>query len=373
MRRDAGIELARIFAMLLIIIMHINTQGGLAEALVPMSLHYTVAWYFLCITYCAVNLFAIISGYVGACQEKFRYSRILPLWLSVVFYTILVTACFAVFRPGTVDVMDFIKAVTPASSGTYWFFSAYFAMFFLMPFMNYLLRELDEKQIKILGWTILIVFSVIPTLRHTDPWVTDRGYSTIWLMCMYMLGGSLRRLKLLERKGKRFWGCVFLICSLVAWGSKILLEYVMVMLTGELRGGGLLVSYLSPLMVLEAIAALGFFVNCRVKNQSVAKVIVAVSATAFSVYILHEQPFIKHYFIKGRFAGYAEQNVAVMVLLVLGTAAAVFGICAAIDMIRIKLFQVLHIRELSIKLCAAAEAAIQKRGILQDTNDRKQP
>lgn len=88
-------------------------------------------------------------------------------------------------------MQDFVKAATPASTGQYWFFSAYFAMSFFIPFMNYLINELDDYKIKVLGITIIIVFSIIPTLRHSDPWVTDKGYSTIWLMCLYLIGGII--------------------------------------------------------------------------------------------------------------------------------------------------------------------------------------
>lgn len=91
--RNVGIELARIAAMFLVIVMHINTQGGIFDALQPLSCNYIVEWFLLCVTYCAVDLFAIISGYVGV-NSGFRYSRILNLWLGAAFYTVTITVCF---------------------------------------------------------------------------------------------------------------------------------------------------------------------------------------------------------------------------------------------------------------------------------------
>ena len=107
--------------------------------------------------------------------------------LKVCFYTVIITIVMKIVSPESVGFMDFIKSITPASSGQYWYFSAYFALFFLTPFLNVLINELDKKRLKLLIFTIVIVFSVIPTFRHTDPFLTGKGYSCIWLVCMYLL------------------------------------------------------------------------------------------------------------------------------------------------------------------------------------------
>lgn len=351
--RDSRIELARIFAMLLVVVMHINTQGGVSEALVPMSLNYIVEWILLSVTYCAVDLFAIKSGYVGSSKENFQYSRALNLWLGVAFYTILITVGFAIFSPDSVRPIDFLKAITPASTGSYWFFSAYFAMFFFMPFMNFLLNKLDDKQIKALGITIVVIFSIVPTMRHSDPFVTDGGYSTIWLMSLYMIGGIIKRFKLLEKKSCGYYLRMFLFNWFIVWGSKILFEYVFIQLSGEAKGGGLLLSYVSPFVLMMTVAILGFFKNLKEpKRRGIRNGICSVSATTFSAYIIHEQPFIKHRFIIDRFAGYADKNVVLMLIYVLTTAIVIFGICALIDQVRIRLFKVLHAKEKSERLCS---------------------
>lgn len=358
--RNVGIELARIAAMFLVIVMHINTQGGIFDALQPLSCNYIVEWFLLCVTYCAVDLFAIISGYVGV-NSGFRYSRILNLWLGVAFYTVTITVCFAVFSPGSVGLQDFVKAVTPASTGQYWFFSAYFAMFFFIPFMNYLINELDDYRLKVLGITIIIVFSIIPTLRHTDPWVKDKGYSTIWLMCLYLIGGIIRKFDLLKRKTKLFFFPMFLVSTFITCGSKVLVESITLRLIGEVLGGGFLISYLSPFVVLQAVSLLGFFANIEVSGEKAKKAICAISATTFPVFILHEHPLIKHRFIIDRFACYADKSAILMVISVLVTAIVIFGICTMIDMIKIWLFKSLHVRDKCELICNGIAICIHKK------------
>lgn len=64
-KRNPGIELLRIFSMFLIIILHINGAGGLKLACTPLGLKYELVQLFQVCAFCAVNCFALISGYVS--------------------------------------------------------------------------------------------------------------------------------------------------------------------------------------------------------------------------------------------------------------------------------------------------------------------
>lgn len=62
--RNYGIDLLRIVSMFMICILHvIGVWGG--EASATLSLNYNIAWLIECACDCAVNAFALISGYVG--------------------------------------------------------------------------------------------------------------------------------------------------------------------------------------------------------------------------------------------------------------------------------------------------------------------
>lgn len=342
--RHSGIELARIVAMYLVITMHLNTQGGVLGNLTTLSENYIVEWLIQCVTYCAVDCYALISGYVGV-TSSFRYSKIFYLWLGVVFYTILITGAFAIFVPGSVGIMDVIKALTPASSGQYWYFSAYFALLFFIPFLNYLLNELESEKIRVLGLTIILVFSIIPTIRHTDPFITDKGYSTIWLMSLYLIGGILRKNRMLEKFSTKFYAITFWVCVLFALGSKVLIEKMIFNWTGEIAGGALLISYISPIVILQAICLFGMFLNVHIVNQTINRVICTISGTTFYIFIIHEHPFIKHRFIEDCFVGYGEASPMKMVMQVLGTALVIFVLCSVIDLVRMQIFRVFYVND----------------------------
>ena len=73
--RNYGIDALRLFSMFLIVIMHVLGQGGILNRATGHV--YRVGWLFESFAYCAVNCFAIISGYVSYSEEEkpFRYSR----------------------------------------------------------------------------------------------------------------------------------------------------------------------------------------------------------------------------------------------------------------------------------------------------------
>ena len=87
-KRNYGVDALRILAMYMIVILHVLGQGGILDAVRRGTGQYSVAWFMEIASYCAVNCYALISGYVGV-KTKFRMSNILYLWLQVVFYGLL--------------------------------------------------------------------------------------------------------------------------------------------------------------------------------------------------------------------------------------------------------------------------------------------
>jgi len=158
-QRNYGIDLLRIFSMFLIALLHILGQGGVIAATNDNALKFNTACILEIGTYCCVNCFALISGYVGY-KSKFRYTNIVMLWLRVLFYTVSITAIFAFAMPEAMvnssetsgefflisEKWD--NAVFPLISGQYWYFSSYFICYLLTPVLNKAVEALSQKQMK---------------------------------------------------------------------------------------------------------------------------------------------------------------------------------------------------------------------------------
>ena len=122
--RNYGIDLLRILAMYMVVILHILGCGGILWTCEKFSLNYYVAWFLETSAYCAVDVFAMISGYVMV-NAKFNGFRIIPLYLTVLFYSAIITLLFR-FLPmlssfHEVTIRELIKGVCiPVVSQQYW-------------------------------------------------------------------------------------------------------------------------------------------------------------------------------------------------------------------------------------------------------------
>ena len=107
--RNYGIDLLRIVSMYMVVILHILGNGGVLTNLELLSLNYYSAWFLEISCYCAVNCYALITGYVMV-DSKFSYKKILNLWLDVLFLRLFFTIVMNFIFPTLVGKMDFIKS-----------------------------------------------------------------------------------------------------------------------------------------------------------------------------------------------------------------------------------------------------------------------
>lgn len=80
-RRNYGIDLLRIVAMYMIVLDHCLLLGGVITKATQIgigSINYDISWLLDTLCYCAVNCYALISGYVGV-KSKFKLQNIIKL------------------------------------------------------------------------------------------------------------------------------------------------------------------------------------------------------------------------------------------------------------------------------------------------------
>lgn len=79
-KRNYGLDIARICAMCGIIILHILGQGGVLASCEFNSTNYWIAWWVEICAYCSVDLFAILSGWLGIYKRSIVFSGQLSCW-----------------------------------------------------------------------------------------------------------------------------------------------------------------------------------------------------------------------------------------------------------------------------------------------------
>jgi surface polysaccharide O-acyltransferase-like enzyme len=171
--RNYGIDLLRLVLMFMVCVLHTLGQGGILD--VHQGTQNNVFWFLEIAAYCAVDGFALISGYTAADKPR-RYEKLAEMWFQVFFYSFVITVVLTVtnLNPDWLP-KDIIKSALPVTAEIYWYFSAYFALFFVTPVLNKFLFSLDERGIRIVLFITVALFSFVGL--PADAFKTQSGYS----------------------------------------------------------------------------------------------------------------------------------------------------------------------------------------------------
>ena len=316
-----GIDLIKIVSMICIAMLHILRQGGILGGCRNPSAQLDTAWLLETGAFCAVNCFALASGYLMV-MHRFRISRIISLWFQVVFYTVLITWIFSKLHPAMVTAEIWRRAFFPVITNQYWYFTAYFCMFFFTPVFNAGLCAIGKKELLTVLAAAYILFSVIPAVTGNDLFFTKAGYSVIWLSLMYICGGAIRRLN--AEQYIHWLPCMFVyaVCMYITWKHRDL------------------ISYTFPLIVLGSASLFLAFAQIRCTNRICCTVIRFFVPLAFSVYLIHVHPLIWDTVMNRHFTAWCRLKPPDLVRHVIGGAVGIWFVCSIIDIPRYLLFHV---------------------------------
>lgn len=343
-KRNYGIDLLRIVSILGVVFLHVLGHGGILAA-TKNETQFATAWFLEILAYPAVNCFVLISGYFGFREDRIfpRLKNIISLLFTVFFYSILIYFAVKRFRPDLIGEAEAIKAFRPVSREQYWFFTAYFGMFLLSPVLNAFVQKSDKKGALIMLFTLF--FMSIFTLK-SDAFSFSQGYTVIWFVLIYLAGAIFKKFDLTNLFSGKIWVMIGFVALLVTWTFKTVLPADL-LFAGKNRD--IFVSYTSPTVVLMSLCWLSAFskINC---NKFFASVINFFAPSVFSVYLIHDNANIRKWLITDTFRPVCERGSIFIILLVFGSALAIFISCILIDKIRFLLFRVVKIEKLSEKL-----------------------
>ena len=353
--RNHGIELLRIFAMLLAAVLHILKKGGVITASEGNLAAYSTVWLLEAAAYCAVNCYALISGYVGYSDrpKPLRLARCIELWLQVVFYSVIITTVYCIAGVGFVGVSDFADAFLPVTSKQYWYFTAYIGMFFFSPLLNALVRRLNRRALVSLCIMLIAVFSLYDTFASfwkKDPLALVGGHSPLWLGVLYIFGAAMKKLRVPEsmssKKALLIYASAAVFTALFKITGDRLLRFV---------PGSLFVRDTSPTVLLCAAALLVAFARFK-PCRKLTEFAVLFAPAAFGVYLLHVSPLVFEHVIGNRFAFIGRLPFPLLPFAVLASAGVILAVGLAADKVRILLFKALGVP----KLCRKAEKSIRR-------------
>lgn len=351
--RNYGIDLLRVIAMFFVVTLHCFGKGGILSSAVINSSQYKIAWFIEIFAYSAVDIFALISGYVSYTEKdkEVKYSKYLNLWFQVVFYGILINIIFNIINPTLVSIKSYIKVLLPVSFNLYWYFTAYTGLFIVMPLLNKSIRNCSEQLLKKLFVVIIIAFSIYNLVFNV--FALQAGYSFLWIMILYILGAIMKKCNIGSKL--KNWHIIL--------GITILLLFTFIYKIYGISffriNKDTFVSYVSPTILgISILYIIGF---SRIKfNSFMKKIISFAGPSAFTVYILNNHPLIWQHVMNGLFISIANASIIKLIVYPLSFAI-LFTICSIlIDRLRIVLFKFLNINKLSTYIVNISSKVLDK-------------
>jgi len=278
--RDSNMELLRILAMLLVLVVHScfhslgnpTTEDAVSTPL-PIFLRYVVQ----SASIICVNVFVLLSGWYGI---NVRIRGFAKFVFQVLFFSIGFFVYHFISNLPTLS-LDGFGTIFALKGSDYWFVKAYVGLYILAPILNLYVEKASQRQLKI----TLISFYLFQTIYG---WYTsgaswfELGYSTISFVGLYLLACYIR-----------LYAPSF---SKYSYKQDLLIYVLIVLFTAvvgfslTLKGHGMdniLYEYTSPFVILSSLFFLLAFSKMRIRSRAINW----IASSAFAAYLFHTNRF----------------------------------------------------------------------------------
>lgn len=344
--RNYGIDFLRFVFMYMVCMLHTLGQGGILDSTLPGSIDYKVFWLLEIFSYCAVDGFVLISGYMANPKPR-KYEKLVEMWFQVFFYSFIVSVILIIAGVNiTWGAFEFFIAALPVVSQKFWFFTSYFCLFLSTPILNRFLFAIDEKTAKKVFIIILFMFSF--TGIAADPFITTRGRSSIWLIVLYCLGVLAKRIHLFETRKSITLTILWLMCIFGTW------------VVHTMFGLNNLTGYVSPTVLFSGLIMVILFSRIKFKGTIISK----LSPLVFGIYLLQNNEIIWEIVLKDAFVFVVNNPIPIGVLLVFIIALGIFASGLIVEFLRTNLAKLLKISVLSKKIVLLCDTLLGKVSVL---------
>lgn len=296
-KRMANIELLRILAMIMVVMLHFLGKGGvLPELTGSLDAKGYLAWAMEALSIAAVNVYVLISGYFLV-ETGFKCGRLVRLILQVLFYSLLVPVCLlaaGVLKVQDITIYQLLQYLLPVQMLQYWFVTAYVLLYLFSPFLGTAVRHMSKRQLQF-TLTFLLLFlsagkSVLPVRLEMD----NFGYDAIWFICVYLVAAYIRLYGIPLYKNRRISVGMYLAGCAAIFGVTMVVRAVYLKFDIFEYFIKAAYDYNHLLNLFAAVSLFYAFYHLKLKEGRLSAWICRLSRYTFGVYLLHEQLEIRY-------------------------------------------------------------------------------
>ncbi len=295
--RMANMELLRILAMMMVIVLHYLGKGKLLPALTE-SMGFTgyVAWALEALSIVAVNVYMLISGYFLV-EARFKCSRLLGLIFQGLFYSLLVPVVLVfagVLAPGEITLYQLLYYVFPTQMEHYWFLTSYVVMYLFAPLLGIGVHHMNRKQHGLVTGGLLVLLSLGKSVLPVRLEMDEFGYDALWFMCVYLVAAYIRLYGIPFFKSGKRSVCMYLLGCAGIFSITMLVHFCYLkwnVFEYYLKAA---YDYNHVVNLFAAVALFYAFTYLRIPEGKFARLVCKTAPYTFGVYLLHEQTEIRY-------------------------------------------------------------------------------
>ena len=355
-RRLTNIELLRIIAIIMIIAHHFALHSGfdfLGEG--DITINRIWVKFLQSGGKIGVDIFVLITGFFLVKSNGVKTNKVIRMWLQMFTWSVLIYAVFVLIGAETFNIREFIKNCLPVIYNKWWFASCYFMLYLLSPYINRLLNLINKREYISLLVLLGVFWCVLPTV-FVQPLESN---NLLWCIYLYSVGGFIRLYDVKTgRKGTQ------LICySLLVWIAVFSVSFMLPYTAGKVASlkcfNNLFELQSLPTAAISILLFLGFK-SLDIKEN---KTINTLASATFGIYLIHDNNYVRPFLWKTVFKNAAIAANSNMILYSVLETAAVYIVCAVLELIRMQLIEKTYIRKIdsiSLKIDAKIDSAMNK-------------
>lgn len=341
--RNYSIDLLRIIAMIMVVILHFNLFGGFRTS--EGSTLYTLLIKFTDhISVVAVNVFIIISSWFLRDKAVNTY-KLIDLLITILFWTI-VSSLLAYALGVSISVKDIAIAV-PVIGKFYEFLAGYIVLYLAAPFLNKMLDVISDREHILITTGACLLFSVLVPIESSNYLYIHSGYHFVWFFCLYLMTSFVKKCK-----WEKFRYSYIIIYFLFSLGATIS-DLFNIPIIGDM-------SYNNIIVTISSFSIFLFFANTRLENGIEVKLISFFAPLSFAVFLIHANLLLERWYptlnISEYVAGRWNMYLALLFIIVIP----VYLCCSILEYIRLKLFLFMKLDKSINRLSLVTENYLDK-------------
>lgn len=331
--RDSNLELYRIIVMFLIVCHHYVVNSDLMSLMKEDPLSTNSIFYYLFGMWgkTGINCFVMITGYF-MCTSQITLKKFLKLVFQIYFYNIIITVIFLVCGYGGNKQEMVYWALVPLRAFSVNFVCGFVGLFFLIPYLNIVIRHIDVKRhikLCIFGILVYTVIQYIPSVSINVNYIS-------WFVILYFIASFIRLYpeKIYKNYSSTVWGIFVLTSVLLAMLSVVTVLWFNCSFDSVLSPYRFVSDSNEIFALLVSITSFMFFKNLKIKNS---RFINMVASTTFGILLIHaNSDTMRQWLWKDMIDCIGHYNVVIYAPIVV---VCIYVCCSFIDYLRIISFE----------------------------------